>query len=387
MRRRTARLRCARRRGVAAARGRGRRRRGGGGRRALRTLRGRRRPGAGADAARQIPHAEDAALLAQPHPDGGRQRQRARGRTSGQVELQGQAAGPHHRGDALSQARGRDRAAEHPARHPLRRRRSADRRQARRHGRAPGPRQLGRDAGQCPDLSSAHAADVPGGRSARRSGAPHRQGYVGAAGRGQERTRARPSGQAVFRPYDRAPLLCPRVGQSRRRRGDDRGQYRPFAEGQVADVRLRGRRAGQARRDSLARGAALRLRDARGVPSGNGTHASDPRPHGVEGFPALQRRPLRRRPHPQRDDLLEIPPVRRELFRAAAPAGRQPSPGARFAPVVWDSYTPRRGARSTSRANCRPISAPCSTGGRITPHTYAPTPNRQYSPRRCRYRG
>ena len=120
---RAARLRCARRRGVAAARGRGRRRRGGGGRRALRTLRGRRRPGAGADAARQIPHAEDAALLAQPHPDGGRQRQRARGRTSGQVELQGQAAGPHHRGDALSQARGRDRAAEHPARHPLRRRR------------------------------------------------------------------------------------------------------------------------------------------------------------------------------------------------------------------------------------------------------------------------
>lgn len=55
--------------------------------------------------------------------------------------------------------------------------------------------------------------------------------------------------------------------------------------------------------------------------------------------------------------------------------------------VVWDSYTPRRGARSTSRANCRPISAPCSTGGRTTPHTYAPTPNRQYSPRRCRYRG
>ena len=62
-------------------------------------------------------------------------------------------------------------------------------------------------------------------------------------------------------------------------------------------------------------------------------------------------------------------------------------PGRRCTPVVWDSYTPRRGARSTSRANCRPISAPCSTGGRITPHTYAPTPNRQYSPRRCRYRG
>lgn len=40
-----------------------------------------------------------------------------------------------------------------------------------------------------------------------------------------ERAHARLA-QAVFRPYDRAPLLCSRVGQSRRRRGDDRGQYR-----------------------------------------------------------------------------------------------------------------------------------------------------------------
>ena len=57
---------------------------------------------------------------------------------------------------------------------------------------------------------------------------------------------------------------------------------------------------GQARRDALEGVETLRLRDLGGVPPRDGTHAPDPRPHGVDRPSAVQRRTLRRRPHPQR---------------------------------------------------------------------------------------
>lgn len=88
-----------------------------------------------------------------------------------------------------------------------------------------------------------------------RSGAPHRQGYVGAAGRGQERTRARRLAKQFFdhtivrryyalvwgNPDADEGTIEGNIGRSPK----DKLQMCVFAE----------RRAGQARRDSLARGA------------------------------------------------------------------------------------------------------------------------------------
>ena len=62
-----------------------------------------------------------------------------------------------------------------------------------------------------------------------------------------------------------------------------------------------------------------RLRDAGRMPARNGPHAPDPRPYVVAGASALQRRTLRRRPHPQGNDLLEIQAVHRKLLRSNAP--------------------------------------------------------------------
>ena len=118
----------------------------------------------------------------------------------------------------------------------------------------------------------------------------------------QERTGARPAGQAVLRPYDRAASTCALVwGNFEDGRRDHHGQHRPQPPRPAEDVRLRGRLGRQARRDPLAGAEALRLRDAGRVPARNGPHAPDPRPHVVAGASALQRRTLRRRPHPQRE--------------------------------------------------------------------------------------
>ena len=56
----------------------------------------------------------------------------------------------------------------------------------------------------------------------------------------------------------------------------------------------------------------------------------DSRPHGVDRPSAVQRRTLRRRPHPQGHDLCQIPPVHRELLlRDAAPCAARPPAGLR----------------------------------------------------------
>ena len=47
----------------------------------------------------------------------------------------------------------------------------------------------------------------------------------------------------------------------------------------------------------------------------------DPRPHAAYRAPALQRRGLRRQPHPQRHHLHQIPAVHPQLFRPDAPSG------------------------------------------------------------------
>ena len=166
-------------------------------------------------------------MLAQPYPGGCRLRQHPRERQAREIELQGQAARPYPDRDALPAARSGDHPRRYPARNPLRGRRPADRQQARRAGGASRARKLQRYARKRTHVPPAQPAPVPGGRHARRAGAPHRQEHVGVTRGGQERTGARTAGQAILRPYDPAPLCGTRVGQFRPGRGDDHGQHRP----------------------------------------------------------------------------------------------------------------------------------------------------------------
>ncbi len=258
-------------------------------------------------------------MLAQPYPGGCRLRQHPRERQAREIELQGQAARPYPDRDALPAARSGDHPRRYPARNPLRGRRPADRQQARRAGGASRARKLQRYARKRTHVPPAQPAPVPGGRHARRAGAPHRQEHVGVTRGGQERTGARTAGQAILRPYDPAPLCGTRVGQFRPGRGDDHGQHRPQPPRPAEDVRIRRRVGRQARRDPLAGAETLRLCDAGRMPARNGPHAPDTRPHVVAGTSALQRRTLWRRPHPEGHDLLEIQAIRRKLLRRAAP--------------------------------------------------------------------
>ena len=144
----------------------------------------------------------------------------------------------------LSQARGRDRAAEHPARHPYE---DDDLLIVDKPAGMVVHPGHGNWDGTLVNALTYHLRTLPMFREGDlRAGLVHRidkdtSGLLVVAK--NERAHARLAKQffdhTIVRRY-----YAPRVGQSRRRRGDDRGQYRPFAEGQVADVRLRGRRAG-----------------------------------------------------------------------------------------------------------------------------------------------
>ena len=135
-------------------------------------------------------------------------------------------------------------AAGHPADDRVRGRASAGRRQARRPGRPSGRRQSRRDAGQRAASPLRRAAVGHRRRRAPGHRPPHRQGHVGAAGRRQDRRRARRAGQAVRGAFDRPAL--PRDRQRRARRPPEARSTRRSPARRPTARRSRSSKAGAA---------------------------------------------------------------------------------------------------------------------------------------------
>ncbi len=223
----------------------------------------------------------------------------------------------------------------------------------RRDGRPPRGGQLHRNAGQRPDVPPQRAGD-PGRRAdARRAGPPHRQEHLGAPRRGQGTNRPMRVWRNSSSTIRSSAATWLWVGQSSTRTRDHHRKHRPQSRERQKMYVFRRRLGRQARRNPLEGIAPVRLRNTRGVPSRNGPHPPDPRPHGVDRPSAVQRRTLRRRPHPQGHDLRQVPAVRRELLRPDAPPRTTCPPAGirapRHAPTTSSSTKPARRLQGPAR--------------------------------------